>query len=228
MGLPDDQRLQPRDLAPSGILASSYTNYTECVKKPPDWAFVDGNSVVMENEVHAQFTDYSKLIPAWVAQIARLKSSPVTRRARAKLVAAEGLHAKELAAWQGAAAAIKAHQCESFLGYLKQAQRAGAPDLGGPVRQRERYRLAVRIAFGIRPDALRPEARLGRAALAAPIAACPWAATGRHRRCSITGLAGNRLPPDGLSVAAQLALSAALLAPLLRPRTQARSVRTAG
>ena len=114
--------------APSAILSASYTNYMECAKKPPDWPFVDGNSVGVENEVRTAFTAYGRLIPGWIAQIARLTPSSITARARAKLTAAEGLHAKELAAWQGAAAAVKAHQCGSFLGYLKKAQHAGIPD----------------------------------------------------------------------------------------------------
>jgi hypothetical protein len=114
--------------APSAILATSYTNYTECAKNPPDWPYVDGNTVSVENEVQTAFAPYGKLIPGWIAQIAKLKRSPTTALARAKLVAAEGLHANELAAWQDAVVAVKAHRCGSFLDYLKKAQRAGAPD----------------------------------------------------------------------------------------------------
>ena len=75
-----------------------------------------------------QFVKSGTLIPGWVAQIARLKRSPITILARDKLVAAETLHAKELAAWQGAVAAVKNHQCGNLLAYLKKAKVAGAPD----------------------------------------------------------------------------------------------------
>ena len=114
--------------APSGVLASSYQNYTECVKGPSGAAYALSNSLVMENEVGTEFVKSGTVIPGWVAQIAKLERSPTTILARAKLVAAEALHAKELAAWQGAVAAVKAHQCGNLLAYLKKAQAAGAPD----------------------------------------------------------------------------------------------------
>jgi hypothetical protein len=113
---------------PSAMLESSYTNYGECAKGPSNWTYVQENSMVMETEVRTEFTEYGKYIPGWVAQIAKLKQTPITIMARKKLVAAEALHAVELAAWQAAVAAVKDKQCGNLLASLKKAQQAGAPD----------------------------------------------------------------------------------------------------
>jgi von Hippel-Lindau disease tumor suppressor protein len=113
---------------PSGVLSLSSLIYTECVKVPPDLAFIDGNSRNMAASVQTQFATYSRLIPGWIGQISKLKSTPVTRLAKAKLVAAVPLHEQEVGAWEGAAGAIKIHNCSSFIADLRAAQQAGAPD----------------------------------------------------------------------------------------------------
>jgi von Hippel-Lindau disease tumor supressor len=113
---------------PSGVLNLSYLIYTECVKVPPDLAFIDGNARSMAASVRTQFVTCSRLIPSWIAQISKLRSTPVTRLAKSKLVASVPLHDKEVVAWEAAAAAIKIHNCSSFIDDLRAAQKAGAPD----------------------------------------------------------------------------------------------------
>ena len=127
LGLPDDQRLQPRDLETEGAPGLSSLLYSECVQAGPDLAFIDGNAKNLDPWIRS-FASYSAFIPGWVTQIAALKATAVTAAARAKLVAAEPLHLQEVTAWQGAVAAIKNHQCASFLGDLKQAQQVGVTD----------------------------------------------------------------------------------------------------
>jgi hypothetical protein len=113
---------------PSGVLSASFTIYQECVAVPPNFTFVDANSRSMTVAVQTEFAAYGKLIPRWVKLIAKLKSTPVTRLARAKLLASQSLHAQEVTAWKNATAAIKTHDCAKFLGSLKQAKLSGAPD----------------------------------------------------------------------------------------------------
>ncbi len=112
---------------PSGALGLSSLLYSECVQAHPDLAFIDGNAKNLDPWIRS-FASYSAFIPGWVTQIAALKATAVTAAARAKLVAAEPLHLQEVTAWQGAVAAIKNHQCASFLGDLKQAQQVGVTD----------------------------------------------------------------------------------------------------
>jgi ferric-dicitrate binding protein FerR (iron transport regulator) len=98
----------------------------ECTKG--NFGFVDGNSQFMATAVRNEFEAYSKLIPGWVTQIGKLKASASTRLAKARLLAAEPLHAKEVNAWEAATAAIKEHSCGAVLGDLEAAQKVGVPD----------------------------------------------------------------------------------------------------
>lgn len=113
---------------PSGVLSASYSIYQACVAVPPNFYFVDGNSKNMAAAIKMQFVSYNKLIPRWIKLISKLKPTPASRLAKAKLTAAQPLHLQEVSAWENAAVAIKAHDCASFLADLKQAKRFGAPD----------------------------------------------------------------------------------------------------
>ena len=113
---------------PSGALSSSLQLHQECVAVPPNWYFVDGNSRFFISVIKTSFLPYSNLLGSWIAQTKTLKSSPVTTQARAKLLAAQPLHAQEVSAWVNAEAAIKAHNCGAFLNDLRAAATAGAPE----------------------------------------------------------------------------------------------------
>ena len=113
---------------PSGALSSSLLIYRECVAVPPNWYFVDGNSQFFISVIKGSFLPYNKLLPSWIAQISKLKASPIAARARVNLQAAQPLHAQEVNAWVHAEAAIKAHDCGAFLKDLKAAAKVGTPE----------------------------------------------------------------------------------------------------
>jgi hypothetical protein len=113
---------------PGGAVASSLLLHRECATAPPNWAFVDSNLALLTSVIDRSFVPYTKLPASWLTQIGTLKPSAATALARAKLKAAQPLHAQEVSAWQKAVVAIKAHDCAGFLDDVRAAARVGGPD----------------------------------------------------------------------------------------------------